>query len=80
MPDQRPKQRRKPVIVPLLAAKWEVIDGGVGLCIDSGDYVFRIKDAAAFRAFMLSAVDAACDAWPEIAEDFELNHGDPVPE
>lgn len=59
------------------------VEGGVGLYIAPAGvppFYLRIKDAAGFRAFMLSAVDAACDAWPEIAEDFELNHGEPVPE
>lgn len=78
MTEQGKPKRRAAQPFAVNDPRWDVVAGGIGLYIEPANreippFYLRIRSAADFRAFMLAAVDQAMNAWPEIAEDFELS-------
>ncbi len=68
--------KRKAVLpISVRAPAWEVVDGGIGLRIDMGGKVppfyVRIRSAEGFKAFTEAMFEAARDAWPQIAQDWD---------
>lgn len=60
--------------IPVEDPKWKVIPGGIGLVVKMQGvepFVIRIRSAEGFRSFVNHAMDAARDAWPEIAQEWD---------